>query len=82
MGMPPMATVQGDYKDGIFSCKGFSIKLSPHDIQLLEKKGYNGKRITLGVRSGDIKHGTTYEHHFPKQLFQLQSLISSTLAIV
>jgi multiple sugar transport system ATP-binding protein len=72
MGMPPMATIEGVYKEGSFSCGGFSIKLSPSDRKILTEKGYNGKRIILGVRSGDIKYGTSFEHHFPESTITVE----------
>ncbi|NIZ47104.1 ABC transporter ATP-binding protein [Entomospira nematocerorum] len=71
MGMPPMSTIQGSYKDGYFTCVGFTIKLSPFDRQILDGSGYNHSNIIIGIRANHIKMGTTYEHHFPETVITI-----------
>lgn len=65
MGMPPMNIVKGLYKDNMFECPGFTIKISDGDCKILDRGGYNGKELYLGVRSGAIREGNIYEETYP-----------------
>lgn len=65
IGQPPMNTIKGTYKDGIFTCAGFSINVAEGDRKILNDKGYNGKEIILGVRSQAICDGEIYHEVYP-----------------
>lgn len=64
MGIPSMNIIKGTYQDCIFTCPGFNIKLSEGDCKTLDKKGYNGKEVYLGVRAGAIKLDNIYQQTY------------------
>ncbi len=65
IGQPPMNMIKGTYKDGMFKCSGFEIKLAESDIKVLNDSGYNGKEIFIGVRSQAICDGQIYKEMYP-----------------
>ncbi len=65
IGQPPMNIIKGLYKDGNFKCDGFEITLNSDDIEMLNKAGYNGKDIFLGVRSQAICDGAVLKDTHP-----------------
>ncbi len=66
IGQPPMNMINGTYKDGKFTCSGFSIDVSEADKKILDTQGYSGKEITLGVRSHAINDGNLYKETYPR----------------
>lgn len=72
MGQPPMNTIKGIYKDGIFTCEGFSIALTEADCKILNESGYNGKEIILGVRSQAICDGGIYKEAYPDSVITIK----------
>lgn len=54
IGQPQMNIIHGKYKDGTFTCSTFSFAIAESDKIILDKQGYDGKDIVIGMRSQNI----------------------------
>lgn len=74
MGMPPMNISKGVYKGEAFHSESFIIKLSQGDCTVLNRAGYQGKEILMGVRANAIKYDEIYKDTYPDAVIQAKVL--------
>ncbi len=50
MGTPPMNFIEGIYENGVLKANGIDFAVDEANRNMLDKNGYNGKKVTFGVR--------------------------------
>lgn len=72
MGQPAMNIIRGSYVDGIFTCSAFSFAVAEGDKSILDRQGYNGKNIIVGMRSQDISCEESYKKAYPDAIITIK----------
>lgn len=80
IGSPSMNFFEMYYNNGIITDnKGLSLKLPEGRSKVLNEKGYNGKRITLGIRPENIHAENTVEEAWPESTVECEVVVSELL---
>lgn len=73
IGTPPMNFIDGIIENGQFKVQNMTFKIDDAQMQVLKKKGYEGKTVTLGVRPEDI--------HLEGEFFDANDQARATLLV-
>lgn len=81
IGSPAMNFFKVHYADGVLTDQSGSIKLNVPEgrAKILDKAGYNGQDITLGVRPEDLHTEEAFMETFPKAVIPAQVVVSELL---
>jgi len=80
IGSPAMIFFEVEYKDGIIKDgQGLSLKVPEGRAKVLNEKGYNGKRVTLGLRPEDIHAEGAFEETWPESSVKCEVVVSELL---
>ena len=69
IGQPQMNIIKGRFDGTYFTCDALSIKLTEGDAKVLNKQGYMGKDIIIGVRHSNVRDEEIYMNAFPHAKF-------------
>ena len=80
IGSPAMNFFEGTVKDNtLVSDSGFTITLPEGQKKLLETKGYNGKKVSFGIRPEDISNNPLARETYPGATLEAEVTVSELL---
>jgi len=80
IGSPSMNFIDVTYKDGVITdTEGLKIAVPEGRAKVLEKKGYNGKQMTLGIRPEDIHAEEAFSETWPNSVVEAEVVVSELL---